>query len=108
VPDRTTSRERFPANGWAELLVAEPNDPSFVGLVSASSIPRTAGLSWHEWRAVSQDLEPDAERPRRARRRRPRAYFSPVRVAEFLVNRQLIASGDAPGLLDRLADSAVS
>lgn len=108
MSDRTNTHELFPADGWSTHLADTADHTGLVGLVSASRVPRTAGVSWHLWKAITQDVAPDAARLPRTRGRRPRGYFRPARVVQLLVERGLVAAGDAPAVLERLAHGAKS
>lgn len=100
--------DEFPGDGWSGFLGTGASNADVQGMVPSSRIPRIAGFAWRRWSAVADGLEPDARRPPRSNQARARAYFKPVRVVPFLVDRGLIAAADADRVLAKLEGSAVA
>lgn len=100
--------QEFPLDGWSGFLGTGARNADVLGMVSSSRIPRIAGFAWTRWRAVADGLEPDALRPPRTNQTRARAYFRPVRVVPFLVERGLIAAADSKRVLAQLESGAVA
>jgi hypothetical protein len=94
--------KEFAPDGWPGFLSSGASNADVVGMVAASAIYSVARIGWNRWKAVADDLKPDARRPARTRHANTRAFYKPARVARFLVERGLISESDTERVLEEL------